>query len=97
MEAAYLCLPSGSALALLHTHGKEVIPLAPEAKTREAIQELFDNGYFKFPLTPFWYGKEIWKVVKGTHCLWKGVDICRNGHGPTVAPMNDNPTGSHNK
>ena len=66
----------GSALAMLQTQGKEVmIPPAPETMTREAVQELFDNGYFNFPPTPFWDGKEIWKVVKGYPLL-----VERRGH-----------------
>ena len=72
-----LGLPIGS--NIVADAGKDVIPPAPVAKTREAVHELFDNGNFKIPPTPFWDGKEIWKVVKGTHCLWKGVGTGKNG------------------
>ena len=51
------------------------IPDAPHAFTAEDVQDMFDTGYFRFPERPFWDGKNIWQVKKGTHCLWKNVPI----------------------
>ena len=50
-----------------------------KAYTKEEVQELFDSGYFTYPETPFWNGKDIWHVRKGTHCLWKNVPTGKNG------------------
>ena len=55
------------------------IPDAPNANTDEDVQEMFDTDYFRFPETPFWDGKNIWQVKKGTHCLWKSVPIGKRG------------------
>ena len=54
-------------------------PPAPKVKTLKGAETLFDAGYFKFPRTPFWDGKDLGDVVKGVHCLWKGVSIGKNG------------------
>ena len=56
-----------------------MIPCAVKANTEETVQGLFDMGYFSYPGTPFWDGKDIWKVEKGTHCLWKNVPTGKNG------------------
>ena len=40
---------------------------------------MFDEGYYSRPETPFWNGKDINEVVKGTHCLWKGVATGKQG------------------
>ena len=56
-----------------------MIPPAPKANTEETVQEMFDTGYYKYPETPFWDGKNIWEVVKGTHCLWKNVPTGKHG------------------
>jgi hypothetical protein len=55
------------------------IPLAPKANTTVDVQAMFDTGYYKYPETPFWDGKDIWKVRKGTHCLWKNVPTGKQG------------------
>ena len=35
--------------------------------------------HFRYPETPFWDGKNIRMVEKGTHCLWKNVPTGKNG------------------
>ena len=55
------------------------IPQALPAKTQKDVQCLFDSGYYKFPETPFWDGRTIWDVDKGTHCLWKNVPKGKRG------------------
>ena len=55
------------------------IPDAPHANTEADVQAMFDTGYFRFPETPFWDGKNIMQVKKGTHCLWKNAPIGKRG------------------
>ena len=55
------------------------IPPAPKAHTKESAQEMFDIGYYSYPETLFWDGKDIWNVSKGTHCLWKNVPKGKRG------------------
>ncbi len=55
------------------------IPPALKANTEESVQEMFDTGYFKYPETPFWDGKNLEDVVKGAHCLWKNVPQGKKG------------------
>ena len=56
-----------------------MIPRALKANTKEDVQKMFDTGYYRFPETPFWDGKDINKVGRGTHCLWKNVPTDKNG------------------
>ena len=70
-----LCLSVGSLSVL----GKAHIPDAPLANTEETVQDMFDQCYFRFPDTPFWDGKNIWQVKRGTHCLWKNVPVGKRG------------------
>ena len=58
---------------------KRVIPPAEKANTEQDVQQMFDDGYYYFPQTPFWDGVDIWSVDRGTHCLWKGMGRCRHG------------------
>ena len=58
-------------------------PPAPKANTKEIVQEMFDTGYYKYPETPVWDGKNLWEVVKGAHCLWKNVPQGKNGRDST--------------
>ena len=58
---------------------EKVIPDAPNAYTKKDVQLMFDNGYFRYPETPFWNGKDIWQVKRGTHCLWKNVPVGKRG------------------
>jgi hypothetical protein len=60
-----------------------VIPPAPKANTNESVKKMFDDGYYKFPETPFWDGKNMWDVVRGTHVLWKNVPRGKKGHEST--------------
>ena len=55
------------------------IPHAEHPFTAEDVQLMFDNGYFRYPETPFWNGKDIWQVKRGTHCLWKNVPVGKHG------------------
>ena len=59
--------------------GEKAIPPALKANTKEDVQKMFDTGYYRFPETPFWDGKDINKVGRGTHCLWKNVPTGKNG------------------
>ena len=45
------------------------IPDAPHAFTAEDVQDMFDTGHFRYPETPFWNGKNIWQVKRGTYCF----------------------------
>ena len=56
-----------------------MIPPALKANTQEDVQAMFDAGDFYYPETPFWDGKDIWKVRKGTHCMWTNVPTGKNG------------------
>ena len=56
-----------------------MIPRALKANTKEDVQKMFDTGYYRFPETPFWDGKDINKVERGTHCLWKNVPTGKKG------------------
>ena len=58
---------------------KKVIPLPLQAHTKEDVKEMFDTEYFKFPETPFWNGKNMWDVRRGTHLLWKNVPKGKKG------------------
>ena len=58
---------------------EKVIPDAPNAYTEKDVQAMFDTGYFRYPETPFWNGKDIWQVERGTHCLWKNVPAGKRG------------------
>ena len=69
----------GSKSTVVAVAGNNVIPPAPKANTKETVQEMFDTGYFKYPETAFWDGKNIKNVVKGTHFLWKNVPMGKNG------------------
>ena len=69
----------GSKSTVVAVAGNNVIPPAPKANTKETVQEMFDTGYFKYPETAFWDGKNIKNVVKGTHFLWKNVAMGKNG------------------
>ena len=58
---------------------KRVIPPAEKANTEQDVQQMFDDGYYYFPKTPFWDGEDLKSVGRGTHCLWKGVGTGRRG------------------
>ena len=78
-----LGLSVGSGNSHVANRGKTVIPPAPNANTQASVQEMFDSGYYRYPEKPFWDGKDIWKVVIGTHCLWKNVATGKRGGGST--------------
>tara|TARA_B100000780_G_C21058367_1_gene425309 strand:+ start:185 stop:640 length:456 start_codon:yes stop_codon:yes gene_type:complete len=58
---------------------KKVMPKPLLANTKADVQYLFDTKYFKFPETPFWNGKNLWHVNRGTHVLWKNIPKGKNG------------------
>ena len=53
------------------------IPPPQKAYTEKDVEAMFELGWFSKP--PFWDGGDIWKVRKGTHCLWKGVPTGKRG------------------
>ena len=55
------------------------IPHAEHPFTAEDVQDMFDTGHYRYPETPFWDGKDIWQVKRGTHCLWRNVLVGPRG------------------
>ena len=52
---------------------KKVIPPADKSNTKDDAQQMFDDGYYYFPETPFWDGEDFWSIDRGTQCLWKNA------------------------
>ena len=77
----------GSGSTVVEEAKKKEIPPATKANTKAAVEEMFNTGYYKFPETPFWDGLDTWKIVKGTHCLWKNVGTGKNGGESTKTEM----------
>ena len=57
----------------------DAIPPALPANTLQDVQDMFDSGYYAYPETPFWDGRNIGDVDTGTHCLWKNVPTGKRG------------------
>ena len=74
-----LGLPVGSNGSVIAEAGKKGIPRALPANTEQDVQDMFVNGYYSYPATPFWDGECLWDVVHGTHCLWKNVPTGKKG------------------
>ena len=58
---------------------KKVMPKPLKANTKADVQDMFDSKYYRFPETPFWNGKSLWHVNRGTHVLWKNIPLGPNG------------------
>ena len=76
-----------------------VIPPPLPVNTDEDIHKMFRDRYYSWPDTPFWDGRNIWDVVKGSHALWKSVPTGKSGgestkveyfHGHVHGWQNDN-------
>ena len=55
------------------------IPIAPNAFTEADVDQIFADGYFSWPETPFWDGKDLCEIDAGSHVLWKDVPMGKNG------------------
>ena len=69
----------GSKSKPVAVNAEEKIPPALQANTRNDVQEMFDTKYYNILEDPFWDGKDLQKVDKGMHVLWKKVHVGRNG------------------
>ena len=69
----------GSESKPVAVNAEEKIPPALQANTRNDVQKMFDTKYYIIPEDPFWDGKDLKKVDKGMHVLWKKVPLGKNG------------------